>query len=137
MKIYNIKSQKTLRQKLRNERPVSEKLLWSQLRNSQLGYKFRRQQGISNYVVDFYCPKLKLIIEIDGPTHEPEYKVKQDKIRQDFLENLGLKVLRFHNLEIKEGLGGLVQYLIKFLKERDDEVNHPLTPSFDKLRTGS
>jgi len=123
VKIYNIKSQKALRQKLRNERPVSEKLLWSQLRNSQFGYKFRRQQGIGKYIVDFYCPKLKLVIEIDGATHETEEEVRLDKIRQNYLESLGLKVLRYHNLEIKEGLGGLVLYLIEYFKERDGEVN--------------
>ncbi|MDD4902116.1 MAG: endonuclease domain-containing protein [Patescibacteria group bacterium] len=128
MKIYNIKSQKQLRQKLRNERPVSERLLWSQLRNSQLGYKFRRQQGVGKYIVDFFCPELKLVIEIDGATHETEEEIKQDKIRQIFLESLGLKILRYRNLEIKEGLGGLVQYLIKFLKERDNEINHPQEP---------
>ena len=125
MKIFNIKSQKQLRQKLRNERPVSEKIFWGQLRNSQLGYKFRRQQGIGRYVVDFYCPELKLVIEIDGATHETEEELKQDKIRQDFLESLGLKILRYRNLEIKEGLRGLIPYLIKFLKERDNGINHP------------
>ena len=124
MKIYNIKSQKQLRQKLRNERPLSERLLWGQLRNSQVGYKFRRQQGIGKYVVDFYCPELKIVIEIDGATHETEEELKQDKIRQDFLESLGLKILRYRNLEIKEGLRGLVPYLIKFLKEWDE--NHPI-----------
>jgi very-short-patch-repair endonuclease len=115
-KKFNIKSQKEIRQKLRNERSVSEKLLWYQLRNSKLGYKFRRQQGIGNYIVDFYCPELKLVIEIDGPTHEMPDELKRDKDRQVFLESLGLKVKRYYNLEVKNGLGGVIDDLERFIR---------------------
>ena len=64
---YSNSKQKDLRQKLRNDAPKAEQRLWEFLRNSQLnGLKFRRQYGIGPYVVDFYCPKLRLAIEIDG-----------------------------------------------------------------------
>jgi very-short-patch-repair endonuclease len=115
MRIFNIKSQKTLRKNLRNQSPLSEKLLWNQLRNSQIGYKFRRQHGIGNYVVDFYCSKLKLVIEVDGPTHEDN--TSQDEIRQKYLESLGLVVKRFYNIETQEGLGGIIQNLSEFCKQ--------------------
>jgi very-short-patch-repair endonuclease len=95
--------------------------MWGQLRNSQLGYKIRRQQGIGQYIVDFYCPELKLVIEIDGATHETEEEIRQDKVREDFLESLGLVVRRYYNIEVKEGLGVLVEDLKEYcdkLKEK-------------------
>jgi very-short-patch-repair endonuclease len=114
-RIFNIKSQKELRQKLRNERSVSEKLLWRQLSNSKIGYKFRRQQGIGRYVVDFYCPELKLIIEVDGATHGTEEELKYDQKREDFLKSLGLQIKRYYNTTIKEDLGCVVDDLRDFI----------------------
>ena len=69
-----------------------------QLKNSQLGYKFRRQHSIGGYIADFYCPSKKLVIEIDGPQHlkNKEY----DEIRTEYFEGLGIKVIRFTNEEV-------------------------------------
>lgn len=73
-----------------------ENLLWQHLRRNQLhGLSFRREHGIGRFIVDFYCKKAKLVIEVDGPIHQ--YQVKEDKIRQEYLENQQLKVLRFSN----------------------------------------
>jgi very-short-patch-repair endonuclease len=78
-----------------------EARLWIELSNKKLqGYKFRRQHSIGNYIVDFYCPKAKLIIEIDGKTHLEPTTEQNDTIRDEFLKNMGFKVLRFDNNEI-------------------------------------
>jgi len=77
--VINKKTQKELRQKLRNEATKSERILWNKLKGRQLyNLKFRRQQGIGKYVVDFYCPKLKLVIEIDGLSHYDESVYEKD-----------------------------------------------------------
>lgn len=123
-KIFNIKLQKKLRQKLRSERSVSEKLLWRQLSHSKLGYKFRRQQGIGNYIVDFYCPELKFIIEIDGATHETEKELDYDQKREDYFKSLGLQIKRYYNVAIKEGLDSVIKDLQDYILK----INHPQTP---------
>ena len=123
-KIFNIKLQKKLRQKLRSERSVSEKLLWRQLSHSKLGYKFRRQQGIGNYIVDFYCPELKFIIEIDGATHETEKELDYDQKREDYFKSLGLQIKRYYNVAIKEGLDSVIRDLQDYILK----INHPQTP---------
>ncbi len=93
--IYNRRKQKRLQQYLRNAASDSERLLWASLKRSQLlGYKFRRQQGIGQYVVDFYCPVKKVAIEIDGTTHWTDEEQKKDLERQCSIEALGIQVLR-------------------------------------------
>lgn len=74
--------------------------IWSRLRNRNLGYKFRRQFGIGKYIVDFYCPQLKLVVEVDGATHSEDYEIKKDNIRQKYLESLGLNIIRYTNHEV-------------------------------------
>jgi very-short-patch-repair endonuclease len=77
----------------------AEKELWKQLKNRQLlDFIFRRQHCIGQFIVDFYCYKAKLVVEIDGEIHQ--YKPEEDKIRQEYLESLKLKVLRFSNNEV-------------------------------------
>jgi len=61
---------KERRQELRNNAPSAEKILWDKLKNSQLSYKFRRQYSVDGYVIDFYCTKFRLGIELDGKTHK-------------------------------------------------------------------
>ncbi|HLB95733.1 MAG TPA: DUF559 domain-containing protein [Patescibacteria group bacterium] len=81
IKIFNNKSHKILRQTLRHNIPAPEKVLWQKLRAKQIfGYKFRRQYGINQYVVDFYCPQTRLAIEIDGDTHYGKNQ-KNDLVR--------------------------------------------------------
>ena len=98
--IFNQQKQKGLRRKLRKEPISCERKLWNKLRNNQLGYKFRRQYGIGRYIVDFYCPKLKLVIEIDGATHSTEEEEERDEERQKYFESLGLTVKRYLNVDI-------------------------------------
>lgn len=85
---------------LRNRETDAEKLLWGYLNGNQLGCRFRRQHPISNYIADFYCHKYQLIIELDGSIHNLSDILNNDKLRQEELETLGLKVLRFTNDEV-------------------------------------
>ena len=85
---------------LRNNMTHSELVLWEYLRQHPQGMKFRRQHPIGIYIVDFYCHKLKLVIEVDGSIHNLEAVKKEDEERQKQLETDGLKVVRFTNEEI-------------------------------------
>lgn len=85
---------------LRGKETRAEKILWSRLSNHQLKVKFRRQHPISQFIVDFYCHELKLVIEADGEIHDKEEQRKYDQMRDEHLQNLGLHVIRFQNLEI-------------------------------------
>lgn len=115
-KIYNRKNQKQTRKKLRNNMTKAEVILWSKLRGKQLGYKFRRQQGIGKYVVDFCCPELKLIIEVDGETHGLSSQIRKDKERQNFFEGMGFIVQRYSNDDVIKNLNGVMDNLVDVIK---------------------
>ena len=79
----------------------AEKRLWSKIRMRQMGgYQFYRQRAIGNYIVDFYCPKAKLVLEVDGGQHYSDEQIEIDKKRSSYLNKLGLKVMRFTNLDV-------------------------------------
>ena len=78
-----------------------EKIVWGYICNNQLDFKFRRQHPIWMYIADFYCHKLKLVIEIDGGIHNREDVKENDSIRENDLTDFGIKVIRFTNDEIK------------------------------------
>ena len=87
--------------RLRKNETPAEKHLWKMLRNRNLlGLKFRRQHPIARFIADFYCAELKLVIEIDGSIHEREDIIKYDLERENYLKELGLKVLRFKNEDV-------------------------------------
>ena len=91
-KIFNKKSETKKRKELRHQMSKTEVLVWSYLKGKQMGgYKFRRQYGVGPYVLDFYCPKLKLAIEIDGDSHFQDGAEEYDKDRQALIEKLGLR----------------------------------------------
>ena len=103
--VHNRKYLKEYRQSLRNNATISERYLWKALRKSQLeGRKFRRQHSIENYIVDFYCPCEKLIVEIDGTVHENSVNNDYDFKRAERLNELELKVIRFTNIEVKNNI---------------------------------
>jgi len=87
---------------LRNKMTGAEEALWIHLKKGINGNKFRRQHPIGNYIVDFFCYKVKLIIEIDGSVHNDEDIKKNDIIRQNDLEKLGYTVIRFTNIEVNK-----------------------------------
>jgi very-short-patch-repair endonuclease len=90
------------RKELRNAATLSERFLWSILQGSQLGHKFRRQAGIGPYIVDFYCPRQKLAIELDGKHHLEEETKEKDTARDQYLFDQGVRVLRFQNSELDD-----------------------------------
>jgi very-short-patch-repair endonuclease len=96
--IFNRKYLLTFRKELRSEATTAENYLWKALRNRNLnGRKFRRQHSIGNYIVDFYCPEEKVIVELDGSIHFNPINENHDIERSNFFLALGLKVVRFEN----------------------------------------
>ena len=114
---YNQSDQKTLRAKLRSEASIYEKTIWSKLRRSQFGVKFRRQYGIGPYVVDFYCPSMKLAIEIDGESHGEDENPQYDKRRQEFIESFGIHFLRFSNTDVRDNLEGVLLVILRDIEQ--------------------
>lgn len=111
MKPYN-KNLKQASRDLRNNLTDAEKLLWSKLRGKQiLGLQFYRQKPILNYIVDFYCPAANLVIECDGSQHFTDEGLEADRMRDDALAQLGLKVFRFDNGQLVEQLDSVVEVI--------------------------
>jgi very-short-patch-repair endonuclease len=96
----------------------AEVVLWKKLSRKQLlGFKFRRQYGVDQYVIDFYCPKLKLAIEVDGESHFVQGAEDYDRRRQEHIESLGITFLRFTNTDIYENLNGVLQSIAEKAEE--------------------
>ena len=94
----------------------AEATLWKFIQNGKLdGYKFRRQHGIGDYIVDFYCPSAKLAIELDGEVHEYDKVNKKDVEKVRYIESIGIKVLRFENKYIFTNLDDVVDEISKHL----------------------
>src|SRR5262245_32354367 len=91
---------------LRREMTPAEKLLWQQVRAKKLGIRFRRQQIIQGFIVDFYCHKAALVVEVDGDIHDLQQE--EDARRQKVLREIGLRVARFRNDEILRNLSVVV-----------------------------
>ena len=108
--IHNILSKKRFRKELRNSLTPAEAALWKCLQRSQLhGKKFRRQISIGRYIVDFYCPECRLIVELDGAPHfEPNADVYEND-RTAYLEGLGLSVIRFENQAIHDDIEAVLE----------------------------
>ena len=100
---------------MRVESTQAEEKLWQHLRNRQVqGLKFRRQHAIDRYIVDFYCPEARLVIEVDGPIHE--FTQDEDTQRQLKLEERGLRVLRFTNDQVLSELKDVLSEIAESLK---------------------
>jgi very-short-patch-repair endonuclease len=93
--------------KLRRDMTDAERKLWSLLRNNRLGVKFRRQVPYDFYILDFYCVKARLVIEVDGAQHFTREGKRWDKIRDADLRSDGLEVLRFTNAEVLTNIDGV------------------------------
>ncbi|MFH1822075.1 MAG: endonuclease domain-containing protein [Patescibacteria group bacterium] len=121
--IYNKGKQKETRRRLRKDSTETEKIMWDKLRNRKLGEKFRRQYGIGHYIADFCCPIKKLIIEIDGEIHNEQEQILQEQIlydqeRSKDIKELGFKVIRFTNTEVKNNLDNVVNKIKKEINNR-------------------
>jgi very-short-patch-repair endonuclease len=112
---YNPKLKEYAR-KLRNNSTFTEILMWDYLKGKQMrGFDFDRQRPIDNYIVDFYCKDLQLAIEIDGESHygNPE----RDKKKDNRLNELGVTVLRFDDLDVRYKLDRVLQSIEKWIDE--------------------
>jgi very-short-patch-repair endonuclease len=106
---YN-KELKQFSQKLRKNMTDAERRLWIRIRGKQLrDLQFYRQKVIGAYIVDFYCPKAKLVIELDGGQHYTEEGKEKDRTRDDYLAGAGLQVLRFSDREVLTQTEGVLE----------------------------
>jgi len=105
--------------KLRKEGTKAEACLWKYVLKSGLlkGYKFRRQRPVLNYIADFMCPDLLLIIEVDGITHLDEEVIIKDKIRQKALEEAGFTVIRFNDEEVLRDIQNVERVLEAYVED--------------------
>jgi cyclase len=103
---------------LRDRATHAEEILWGYLRSKPFGLKFRRQHPFTIYILDFYCHKLKLVVEVDGSIHSlPEVKTNDER-RQVSLEHAGMTILRFSNDEIENRLEQVIGKLEDYIKSR-------------------
>ena len=109
---------KILSQKLRSTQTEAERKLWQRINRDQLlGFRFNRQKPLLSYIVDFYCLKAKLVIELDGSQHyEPDYQEK-DRLRDAELNSLGFTVMRFDNHSVMTNIDGVVEAIYQYLSE--------------------
>ena len=127
MKIHYNPELKPLARELRNNSTLSEILLWDQLNARKMhGFQFMRQKPILNYIVDFYCSKLHLVVKIDGNSYAHEETATKDQSRQKEIENLGIHFIRFDDLDIKHNMPSVLRtiedHIDNFIK------NNPPTP---------
>lgn len=113
---------KPFARQMRHEPTQAEDKLWQRLRRKGLsGYKFRRQHPIDRFIVDFFCAEARLVVEVDGSIHD--YTQEEDALRTEYLESLGLRVLRFTNGEVLQQTDGVIERIAEVLQEGD--VPHP------------
>ena len=123
----NESEQKILRKELRSHATPAEAVLWKMLKGRNAdGMKFRRQQGIGPYVLDFYCPELRLCVELDGSSHD--YKYEYDEQRTEFLQKQGIRVLRFRNEQVWQGLDSVVDEIVRVGRLIKDDADFSLSP---------
>ncbi len=115
---------------LRSSRSNAEALAWSLMRGGCLGFQFRRQHPVGPFFADFYCAKLKLIIEMDGDQHA--LQVDHDRRRTDYLSSKGLKVVRFWNRGLFDDISGFERTLINLVETRAKELG--VQPVFHRAR---
>lgn len=113
------KNLKSNSQSLRNNMTKEERHLWYDFLKTY-PVQFNRQKVVGEYIVDFYCDKAKLIIEIDGLQHYEDDKIKYDKKRTSYLNNLGLQVMRFTNIDITGNFNSVCEAINMVVKERTD-----------------
>jgi len=120
--VYNQPCLKGVRRNLRQQGISVEKVLWSKIRNKQQEYKFRRQYSVGRYILDFYCPKIKLGIEVDGATHGTKMEVKKDVEKEKFISRFGIKIIRFINVDIYNNIDGVLMEIYNQCKRRESEL---------------
>ena len=126
MKIYNLKNTKEKRRLLRQKPTDAETLLWKSLRNKGLqNIKFFRQYGIGHYIADFYCPKVRIAVEVDGDQHLSKDGMMYDKERERFFSALNITTLGFSNRDVLANTESVVDRI-------RSEIVHLASPSLIK-----
>jgi len=116
-KIFNKTKEKEKRRRLRNNPTYTEKVLWLSLRKRQiLGVRFLRQYGVNYFVIDFYAPKIKLAIEVDGSSHIG--KEEYDAERQKYIESFDIKMIRFTDEQVMGNTNNVVKSIEVIVEER-------------------
>ena len=94
----------------------AESFLWQRIRREQLkGRQFYRQKNIGNYIVDFYCPSAKVIVELDGGQHYTQEGIRRDQVRDKSLESLSVIILRFSDSEVFKNIEGVLERIFEHL----------------------
>lgn len=123
-KHFNKKKETEKRRLLRKQQTFTEKILWIHLRKRQaLGYKFRGQYSVDHFVIDFYCPELKLAVELDGDVHDIPEQKDYDKARQKYLEAFGIKFIRIKNEEFLGNPNKAFNRIEEAIKEISTKMN--------------
>jgi very-short-patch-repair endonuclease len=118
---FNRYSERYKRKALRNHPTVAEERLWKFLRMRQVaGYKFRRQCSVDSFIVDFYCSKVRLAVEIDGGVHDSKERISYDKERKEYLAKYGISILRFTNVDVLTDIRDVLLKIEACLKELDE-----------------
>ena len=113
---------KQLGRNLRNEGQISEAMLWKCLKNKQTGYVFLRQRPILNYIADFYCCKLRMVIEIDGASHFSTEAQKRDAERDRQMQAIGLTIIRVRDGEVRRNLEGVARYIMEQITVKEKQM---------------
>ncbi len=117
MKIYYDSRLKQLARNLRNNSTLSEVLFWNEVKGKRInGFQFLRQMPIGNFIIDFYCPKLRLAIEIDGDSHGFDEAIQRDKFKEKYLSKLGIHLIRYDDNELKSNIQGTIDHLIDWIE---------------------
>lgn len=112
MKIHYQSHLRSHARELRRSMTDAERRLWQAIRQRQIhGVQFFRQRPIGHYIVDFYCPTKKIVIEVDGGQHYEEQGQKSDGKRDVYLTKLGLRVIRFNNREVLANIEGVLEHI--------------------------
>ncbi len=115
---FNNKKLKSYRSKLRSSMTDAEVMLWKYISGGKLmGYRFRRQYSVGKYILDFYCPHLRLAIELDGGRHNEPKNMKADKERTKFLEGYNIRVIRYWDNDVLNNIDGVFDDLINQLEK--------------------
>lgn len=118
-KLLNKRILKQTRQKLRNQQTAAESVLWGKLRKKQLlGTRFHRQYSIGPFILDFYCPKARLGIELDGKYHEDPKQNKYDISRERAVKSIEIEIIRFSNNRVISDLSNVISEIECVVKRR-------------------
>ena len=118
--IYNVKVKQTRRKELRHSLTAAEAVLWTHLKKRQLdGKKFRRQESIGPYIVDFFCPEYRVIVELDGAPHFEPGAAGYDARRTEYLKERGMRVVRFENKAVYKDVEAVLEEIRRNLVSED------------------